>query len=117
MTSEIILSGGTYIVTTNKYGGTIREYGWASLKIINDNIIKILCDDSTIGNENLCIYTFQIKNKIPNEYKYYEHIQIMLQLGFNSKFAYNFSKIESFKRGCENYFRELDKKLDRLYLI
>jgi hypothetical protein len=110
--SEVNLGGGTYIVRTNEYGGTIKEYGWASIKIINGNIIKILCDDNLIGHENLCIYTFQIKNKIPNDYKYNEHIHIMLQRGFNAKLAYNFSAIDSFKRNCESYFRDLDKKLE-----
>ena len=111
MTSERILSSGTYIVRTNEDGRIIKEYGWASIKIINDNIIKILCEQ-TIGNDEVCIYTFEIKNKIPSENKYNEHINLMLKLGFKTIFACNFSEIESFKYACEKYFRSLDKKLD-----
>ena len=112
MGSERILSGGTYIVRINEVGRVINEYGWASLKIINNDVIKILCE-SILGNEDSCIYTFQIKNKIPNENKYYEHIKLMLKSGFNSIFACNFSEIESFKCSCEKYFRSLDKQLDK----
>ena len=112
MASERILSSGTYIVRTNEDGRIIKEYGWVSLKIINDNIIKILCDNPAIGNEYVCIYTFEIKIKIPSENKYNEHINLMLKLGFKTIFACNFSEIESFKYACEKYFRSLDKKLD-----
>ena len=78
MTSERILSGGTYIVKTNGDGRVIKEYGWASIKIINDNIIKILCEQ-TIGNDEVCIYTFEIKNDFLNL------LEIILEVS-NSKF-------------------------------
>jgi hypothetical protein len=108
-----ILVGGPYIVRRNEYGGVEREIGWATIKIKDSSIIKVFCDDNILGNKDICIFMHQMRNKIPDDYKYYENIQIMLQRGYNANFAYNFSDVEIFKRVCKNYFDQLDERIDR----
>ena len=34
---EMIINGGPYLVDTNQYGAVKKEYGWASLHIINES--------------------------------------------------------------------------------
>jgi len=60
-------------------------------------------------NEKRC----KTRNKIPADYKYYENIKILFTLGYNKKFAYNFSDKKTFNLACETYFRELDNRIDR----
>lgn len=103
MNEPIILNGGPYVVKTNENGGILREYGWAEL-IINKNNIKVTCEND---GEITTILNFNINVEIPREYKYLELIQIYLKLGFNSIFAYNYSKIDRFITGCEKYFNTL----------
>jgi len=110
---QTIIPGGPYIVVKNKNGGVEREIGWATLKIKDDRIVHVFCNDSTIGIENVLIFQFQLRNAIPPDYKYYENIKILFTLGYNTNFAYNFSYKQRFQRGCEDYFTELDKKIDK----
>ena len=92
---------------TNENGGIIYEYGWAEL-IINKNNIKVICEND---GEIKTILNFYISSEIPREYKYLELIQIYLKRGFNSIYAYNYSKIEIFNRNCENYFITLSTQI------
>jgi hypothetical protein len=110
---QTILGGGPYIVRRNEYGGVEREIGWATIKIKDGSIIQVVCDDNIIGNANISVFRHQMRNKIPDDYKYYENIQIMFQRGYNANFAYNFSDVEIFKRVCKNYFDQLDERIDR----
>lgn len=110
--NRIIINGGPFIVTTNQYGGIIKNYGWASLQIENfDNytLISILCNNKCENISDLLVHSFDINGKItPN---LYQNIRIMLQRGYDSLYAYNFSKLDTFKRECESYFKNLDYKL------
>ena len=105
----ITLNGGPYVVKTNKGGGIEYEYGWAEL-IINKNNVKVVCEND--GEINT-ILNFNISIEIPREYKYLEMIQIYLKLGFNSIYAYNYSKIDNFKQGCINYFTTLCTQIEK----
>ena len=110
--NRIIINGGPFIVTTNLYGGIIKNYGWASLQIENFNnhtLISILCNNSCEHISNLLVHSFCINGIITP--KLYQNIGIMLQRGYDALYAYNFSKLDTFKRECESYFKNLDYKL------
>ncbi len=109
---SIIINGGPFIVATNQYGAITKNYGWASIKIENLDrytIISILCNDRTENISDLLVHRFSINGKVTSDL--YEDIIIMLQLGYNTMFSYNFSKLDSFKRACEDYFKNLDYNL------
>jgi len=109
MADIIELSGGPYIVRTNKGGGIEFRYGWSEINIENGNHIKIICTDD--DDYTRIILNFSIKNTIPREYKILEKIQIYLKNGYNTCYAYSYSDINKFKISCENYFRQLDNQL------
>jgi hypothetical protein len=109
MADIIELSGGPYIVRTNKGGGIEFRYGWSEINIQNGNCIKIICTDD--DDVTRIILNFSIKNTIPREYKILEKIQIYLKNGYNTCYAYSYSDINKFKIACENYFRQLDNQL------
>lgn len=110
--NSIIIGGGPFLVTTNENGTITRNFGWASLHInqLKDfTVINILCDNRSENISDLLVYRFKIKNKITSDI--IEDIIINLQVGYNTLFSYNFSKLDSFKRCCESYFINLDYKL------
>ena len=109
MEDIIELSGGPYIVETNKGGGIEFRYGWSEINIQNGNCVKILCKDD--NDYTRIILNFSIKNIIPRDYKTLEQIQIYLKNGYNTCYAYSYSDINKFKIACERYFRILDEKL------
>jgi hypothetical protein len=105
---EMIINGGPYLVETNQYGAVKKEYGWASLHLINDTNhthIRILCNDNSYNISDLCVHQFII-NKI-NIDDELTKIHRSLRRGFNAIFIANFSKLELFKEACENYFNNL----------
>ena len=109
MADIIELSGGPYIVRTNKGGRIEFRYGWSEINIQNGNCIKIICTDDDDVTRTILI--FNIKNIIPRKYKILEKIQIYLKNGYNTCYAYSYSDINKFKIACENYFRQLDNQL------
>jgi len=104
----IEFGNGPYIIKLDEKGVKIRDLGWATLQI-EGKIVKVVCDDTLINNENIRIFQYTMSNNIPS--KYYEQIGIYLSRGFNGMYAYNFSALHVFQKRCKEYFEKLDKEL------
>ena len=104
MNNIIILGGGPYIQKVTKEGCVEKNYGWSELHISGLNV-KVQCIDD--NDYERYIINFDISTEIPRDYKYLEKLQIYLKNGFGSIYAYNYAKIDKFKKGCQEYFNNL----------